>query len=183
MEVISEPSSLDQQVGVTGQTSTFARPGELSEEFRKLFNLKQTPLFNIPCGSDIVHTPLSVSKVSVASSISTTEGLSTTSVPLSSLVSRVDSCRTTSVSAPSSRTSVLTSSSSTTSSVVCSSPSVVEEEVRLGRDGILGQQGEYLSASKLSELSSTSFSPRYAENFTVQIGNYSVHTERFQGLM
>ena len=139
---------------MVSRSSTSTRPGELSEEFRKLFNLKQTALFTIPCGSDTVQTPLSVSNVSVASSISTTEGLSTTSVPVSSLVSRVDSCRTTSVSTPSSITSVLTSSSSTTSSVVCSSPSVVEEEVRLGRDGILGQQGECLSASKLGELSS-----------------------------
>ena len=158
MEIVSEPSSLVQQLGVVDQSSASARPGELSEEFRKLFNLKQKALFTLPGGSDAVQTSLSAPSVSVATSISTTEGFSKTSVPVSSLMSRADSCpAATLVSTTSSRTSVLVSSSPTTSSVVTSSPSVVEEGVQLDRDGILGQQGECLSANKLGEISSKLF--------------------------
>ena len=44
MEIVSEPSSLVQQLEVVNQVSTSARPGELSEDFQKLFSLKQKAL-------------------------------------------------------------------------------------------------------------------------------------------
>ena len=67
MQVISESSTLDQNAGVLAQTSASARPGELGGEFRKLFNFKQSPLFNVTCGSSIVQKPLVTSTVSFAS--------------------------------------------------------------------------------------------------------------------
>ena len=55
MEIVSEPSALVQQLGVVDQSSASARPGELSDEFRKLFNLKQKPLFTLTGSSDAVR--------------------------------------------------------------------------------------------------------------------------------
>ena len=48
------------------------------------------------------------------------------------------------------------SPTSATSSVASSSSPLEEEEIQLGRDGILGQQGDCLSSSKLDWLESVS---------------------------
>ena len=87
MQVISESSALDQNAGILDQTSASARHGELGGEFRKLFNCKQSPLFNVLCVSSIVQKSLVPS--TVPSTVSTTEDLATTSVPVSSFMSQV----------------------------------------------------------------------------------------------
>ena len=114
MQVISE----EQRVKMLAPTSTSSRPGQLGGEFQKLFTCKQSPIFTVPCVSSMVQKPLVASPVCLISSTSTT-AVSTTSVPVSSLVSKVPSCQPASTS--SSRTSILISTSS--------SPSLVSSNV------------------------------------------------------
>ena len=119
-----------------------SRPGQLGEDFRKLFKLKQSQVF--------------VQKTSVASSSLVSPPVASTlvtSVPVASLVSQVRVSQAPLSSSSSSRNSVLSSSCSTPSTLT--SPNLEKEQFHLlGRDGILGKQGDRLSNNELGELSS-----------------------------
>ena len=145
MKVVWEPSpSVPSASGLDG----VSRPGQLGEDSLKLFKLKQSPVFSIPVASTFVQ------KTSVASSslVSPPVALTlVTSVPVASLVYQVRVSQ--APSSSSTRTSVLSSACSTPSTL--SSPNLEEEQFHLlGRDGILGKQGDCLSNNELGELSS-----------------------------
>ena len=76
-----------------------------------------------------------------------------TSIPVATLMSPVKVSQAPSSSSSSTRTSVLSSSCSTPSTLT--SPNLEKEQFHLlGRDGILGKQGDRLSNNELGELSS-----------------------------
>ena len=147
MKVVLEPSpSVPSASGLNG----VSRPGQLGEDFRKLFKLKQSPVFSIPVASTLVQ------KTSVASSSLVSPPVTSTlvtSIPVATLMSQVKVSQAPSSSSSSTRTSVLSSSCSTPSTLT--SPNLEKEQFHLlGRDGILGKQGDRLSNNELGELSS-----------------------------
>ena len=83
MKVVLEPSpSVPSASGLNG----VSRPGQLGEDFRKLFKLKQSPVFSIPVASTLVQ------KTSVASSSLVSPPVTSTLVtliPVATLMSQV----------------------------------------------------------------------------------------------
>ena len=145
MKVVLEPSpSVPSASGLNG----VSRSGQLGKDFCKLFKLKQSQVFSIPVASTFVQ------KTSVASSSLVSPPVASTlvtSVPVASLVSQVRVSQ--APSSSSTRTSVLSSTCSAPSTLP--SPNLEEEQFHLlGRDGILGKQGDRLSNNELGELSS-----------------------------
>ena len=118
---------LDPQVQVPESS---ARPGGLSVEFLKLFNVKQRALFALPSTSN--------SFMFDAASVST---ISPKAVPKTPLVERV-------VSTPSTSSPASTPSSPRTSVLAASSVPAFT------RDGILGKAGETLTVQQIGEKSS-----------------------------